>query len=157
MKKNSLTYLFLLLLLQLSGCDSTNQHNLNHFIEKLKNKAHITLPALPTLITVSSNMAIPNALRDPFAMSVTTSLTTENMHHYALTSLRLVGTLSNQQQHWALLQTPNHTLQRVTMGQRIGKSQAKIIAIEQDHITLQKLTQQSGKVIKEILVLSLGK
>ena len=48
----------------------------------------------------------------------------------------MVGTMSQEKQNWALIQTPDDTIQRVLTGNYLGQNNGKIIEVGNDGVEL---------------------
>jgi len=63
----------------------------------------------------------------------------EELERFELDSLRMVGTLENEQRLWGIVQDPSGVIHRVTVGNYIGRNTGKIIGIEEDEIQLREI------------------
>lgn len=82
--------------------------------------------------------------RSPFAINKP-ELTTEdsqkpqqNLELYPLASLVMVGTISDRATIWALIQVPSGQIYQATVGQSIGNSSGRIVAIDKSAIHLKE-------------------
>lgn len=86
----------------------------------------------PTVATTSgsdkkriSDIKAPNPNRVP-----------EFLESFPLDTLRMVGTIAQDNNTWALVQTPDNTIQRVISGNYLGQNHGKIVDIKGDGIDL---------------------
>lgn len=73
------------------------------------------------------------ALRDPFAPSVNSSLTS-----YPVTQLSMVGTINKNNELWAIVRTPDDKVYPVTVGSAIGSDQGKVLQVTNQQVTIQQ-------------------
>ena len=96
-------------------------------------------------------------LRDPFDSSVLMSATVQTAHvsnselspdpnrtpeyleSYPLDTLRMVGTMSQDAALWALVKTPDATIQRVAVGNYIGQNYGKIMQVSETGVDLSEI------------------
>ncbi len=87
--------------------------------------------------------------RDPFKSFVTRELARkkpvdlpwpprnqEELEHYALDSLRMVGTLEQQGEQWGLIKGPDSIIYRVKAGNFMGQNYGKILEVSEQRIHL---------------------
>lgn len=60
----------------------------------------------------------------------------EYLESFPLDTLRMVGTIAQEDSTWALIQTPDKTIQRVLSGNYLGQNNGKIIAVNSDEVLL---------------------
>ena len=65
----------------------------------------------------------------------------QELEQFTLDSLRMVGTLDNEQNQWAIVLDPNGTVHRVKVGNYLGQNIGKIINIYEDKIELREIVQ----------------
>lgn len=65
----------------------------------------------------------------------------EELEQFTLDSLRMVGTLDNENNQWAIISDPNGTIHRVKVGNYMGQNIGKIINIYEDKIELREIVQ----------------
>jgi type IV pilus assembly protein PilP len=68
----------------------------------------------------------------------------EELEQYELDSLRMVGTMDNENNNWAIVLDPNGVVHRVKVGNYIGANIGKVINIFEDRIDLREIVQDSG-------------
>jgi len=73
----------------------------------------------------------------------------EELEQYELDSLRMVGTLQNKEDLWAIVKDPEGTVHRVRVGNYIGRNFGKIINISEDGIELREIFKNPQGVWEE--------
>lgn len=68
----------------------------------------------------------------------------EELEQFELDSLRMVGTIDNESNNWAIVLDPNGVVHRVKVGNYIGANIGKIINIYEDRVDLREIVQDSG-------------
>jgi type IV pilus assembly protein PilP len=68
----------------------------------------------------------------------------EELEQYELDSLRMVGTIDNENNNWAIVLDPNGVVHRVKVGNYIGANIGKVINIFEDRMDLREIVQDSG-------------
>ncbi len=67
----------------------------------------------------------------------------EALENYALESLKMVGSLQQDEKVFALINSPDGTLHRVSVGNYLGKDFGQIAGISESEITLKEIVQDS--------------
>jgi len=65
----------------------------------------------------------------------------EPLEDYPLDALKMVGTLAKGKQAWAVIQAPDGTVHRASVGNHLGQNFGTIIRITEDKISLVELIQ----------------
>lgn len=68
----------------------------------------------------------------------------EPLEAYPLENLKMVGTLQNKQDMYALIKTPDNNLFRVRAGNYLGQNFGRITGINESAIKLKEIVQDSG-------------
>jgi type IV pilus assembly protein PilP len=68
----------------------------------------------------------------------------EELEQFELDSLRMVGTLENANENWAIINDPDNTVHRVKVGNYMGRNIGKIINVFEDRIELREIVQDSN-------------
>jgi type IV pilus assembly protein PilP len=132
--------------------------DLQQYVEEVKARESYKIPPPPT---VGESPIFPyqaQNLRDPFDSSelldkfrkvnagptdeqqfIPKNHTPEYLESFPLDSLRMVGTLSQGGALWALIKTPDSTVQRVTEGNYLGQNYGEIKGITDDKIYLTEI------------------
>ena len=161
--KHSKTYKYLALLrilvycfilLSISACTDTTA-DLQVWAQEVKSKPQKGVEPLPEVIPYKAFTYNPANKRDPFDSSIfrpkialnanqksnsdispDPNRVPEYLESFPLDTLRMVGTIAQDKQTWALIQTPDKTIQRVLSGNYLGQNNGKIISVDDDEIQL---------------------
>lgn len=68
----------------------------------------------------------------------------EELEQFELDSLRMVGTLDNENNNWGIVLDPDGVVHRVSVGNYLGVNIGKIINIYEDRIELREIVQDSS-------------
>jgi type IV pilus assembly protein PilP len=68
----------------------------------------------------------------------------EELEKFELDSLRMVGTLENADENWAIINDPDNSVHRVKVGNYMGRNIGKIINIFEDRVELREIIQDSN-------------
>lgn len=68
----------------------------------------------------------------------------EALEAFPLENLKMVGTLQQKQQVFALVKAPDSSLYRVTSGNYLGQNFGRIVGISETDIKLKEIVQDSG-------------
>lgn len=110
------------------------------------------LLALPDFILFQPETYQLDNSRSPFQLlnSATVNTTLPALQQYPLTSLKMVGTVQEKQQSWALILLPNNTVQRVTIGQILGKNHGQVINITSNKVIVAEPTSAGDTITHQI-------
>lgn len=148
---------YCLMLLMLTACtDST--HDLQLWAQEVKSKPQKGVEPLPEVIPYKSFEYVATGRRNPFDSSIfrpkiginakNNSNSTispdpnrvpEYLESFPLDTLRMVGTIAQEDNTWALIQTPDKTIQRVLSGNYLGQNNGKIIYVNSDEVLLTEI------------------
>ena len=137
--------------LGISGCGS-NGDDLRDYVATVKAQPAGVIPPIPE-VTAYEPFTYPVHSRDPFDSSVLAAQllpqnrpksdaqvdanrTAEYLESFQLDSLSMVGTLRQNTGLWALIRTPDGTIQRVTPGNHMGKNYGKITDVSETGVSL---------------------
>ena len=137
--------------LVLAGCAGNEHYDLKEFVAQSEQGLRGRVEALP-LPSAPQTLAYEAFDQpDPFSSSRTRApvgrtpgvewtppTTRETLEGYPLESLRMVGTMQRHGQRWALIQTPDKSVHRVTKGNRLGENFGAIAEVTD---TLVKLNE----------------
>lgn len=169
----------LLLLSTLIGC-SSNMGELEDYVEDVKNSPPGEVSEPPEIKTYAT-FVYPGHERDPFDTNVLAAeiivtpegvvkpkvskstipapdqnRVKEYLEGYPLDSLGMVGTLNQNNELWALIQTSDGTIQRVAQGNYMGKNYGKITSITESEIKLtEKVSDRIGGFIERQATIAL--
>ncbi len=68
----------------------------------------------------------------------------EELERFELDSLRMVGTLQNADNNWAIISDPDGVVHRVTVGNYIGRNIGKIINIYENKVEVREIVKNSN-------------
>lgn len=155
--KNSLRTVFALIALPmfLQGCADSNMDDLRAYVEEVKARKPGRIEPLPELQQVETFVFDPTGLRNPFKpesgapddepVASTTTLqpdrerSKEELELIPLDSIRMVGTLEQDQQVWGLVTTADGTIHRVQSGNYMGQNYGRITSVEEGGIFLTEI------------------
>lgn len=135
------------------GC-SGNISDLEAWVEEVKARPQEGIEPLPEIMPYKAFTYVKGSKRDPFdtsifrpqvasvAKKVSSSISPdpnrvpEYLESFPLDTLRMVGTMSQEAQNWALIKTPDNTIQRVLTGNYLGQNNGKIVDVTNDGVEL---------------------
>ena len=144
-------------LLMLTGCSNDDFTDLHKYIQSVHARPKVAIEPLPDSKVVETFIFEPDGLRDPFRPTeissdeetIDTSATVgikpdterrkEELEAYALDSLRMVGTLKDQNGLWGLVKAKDGTVHSVQVGNHMGQNYGQIIRILEDKIELMEI------------------
>jgi type IV pilus assembly protein PilP len=149
--------ILVLSLLALTGCGEDDMADLNQYLEEVKARPKVPIEPLPIIRPVESFVFNPEGLRDPF-QPLENALNGKNvdlsavngvkpdlqrkkdeLEAYALDTLRMVGTLTNQKGLWALIRAQDGSIHRIQAGQHMGLNYGRVIKILPNKIELMEI------------------
>ncbi|WP_438766253.1 pilus assembly protein PilP [Kushneria sp. TE3] len=160
--------IMLALCLGLWGCGEDRAAQLDAELETLRNRPVGHLDALPEQPVYQPLRYDAHARRSPFAaapgMAAATPAETpppssvrpdperarEPLENYALSALRLVGTLSVDGRTIALIRTPDGRVVRLQHRQHIGENNGRVTRIGSDHIEITELSPDGSGGFSEV-------
>lgn len=149
--------LYLAMLALLTACANDDVSDLNRFIQEVKARPKGIIQPLPENKIVESFIFQPEGLRDPFIPSEKnndeagvdvsgiggirpdTERRKEELEAFSLDSLRMMGTLNDDQGLWGLIKTNDGTVHSVQVGNHMGQNYGKITRILEDRIELMEI------------------
>lgn len=138
--------------LSLSACGHS-MSDLEQWVAKEKAQPGGRIPPIPQ-VTPYQGYAYPGHTRDPFDASVLQRLYNlahrgkveidpnrprQYLEQFPLDSLKMVGTLTDKGVTYGLIQTPDGTIQRVTLGEYMGQNSGKITEVTPTSIKLREI------------------
>ncbi len=162
----------LLVGLLLSACGD-DIGELENYVEDIKRNPPGVVSPIPEIKTYAS-FEYPGSSKDPFdanviaadileapdgrlnpspvstsTVKIDTNRSREYLEGYPLDSLTMVGTLNQNDNLWALIQTSDGTIQRVGVGNYMGKNYGKINRITENEVSLvEKVNDRIGGLIE---------
>lgn len=73
----------------------------------------------------------------------------QELEHFDLDSLRMVGTLQDKDQLWAIILDKTGTVHRVKVGDYMGRNYGKIMSISEDKVQLREIVSTNGGGLEE--------
>ena len=153
-KINSLSKLILLALFSsaLVACNGNKGDDLDKFMATAANDMGKTVAPLPEVLPYTPlQYNADGILTDPFkarkaanksgALQPNTNRPKEALEAYPLESLKYVGSLSKSKLSYALIKTPDNTVQQVKVGSYIGPNFGLITKIDETSISLKEIIQ----------------
>ncbi len=144
---------WLVLSFSLSGCSGSNTQDLQRFVNDVRDRQPTKIEPLPEFKPYETFLYQANDLRSPFdpgvpgqadqSLAGTTSTSSirpdanrqrEALEDFSLDTLRMVGTLSQKGQSWALVLANDGTIHRVQPGNYLGQNHGKIRRITEFEI-----------------------
>lgn len=145
------TLLGLFTLGALAGC-ADEMSDLKIYVEEVKARTTRKIEPIPE-ITPYVNFTYPQHSIDPFDASIIASApepgktpgvqidtdrVPEFLESFPIDTLRMVGTLEQDKTLWALIKTPDGTIQRVKKGNYMGQHNGKITEITEAQLKLKE-------------------
>ena len=136
----------------LSGCSSNNTQDLQRFVEDARARQQAKIEPLPEFKPYETFLYQAAELRNPFdpgtpgqTDQILSGTSTSNIHpdanrprepleDFPLDTLRMVGTLEQQGQSWALVLASDGTIHRLQPGNYLGQNHGKIKEISEFEI-----------------------
>jgi len=155
-KRVGVTALFVCL--ALLGCSGEPHGDLRQFVQESENLPHGRVPPLPEVKPYEPFTYVAFDLVDPFkprkieppknsgssGLAPDLNRRREPLESYPLESLKMVGTLEQKKQIYALVKAPDNGLFRVRTGNYLGQNFGRISAISEASIKLKEITQDAG-------------
>lgn len=135
----------------LSGCTGNNS-DLDAYIASVKEQPAGEIPPIPAIQSYIP-FEYPNHALDPFDKSIVSPKMLPNelsdssvkidrnrpkefLESFPLDALKMVGTLTQNKELWALIKTPDGTIQRVRTSNHLGKNHGRVTQIKETKLEL---------------------
>ncbi|EIC23347.1 pilus assembly protein PilP [Thiorhodovibrio frisius] len=146
--------------LGLAACGDANLWEVQGFVDDAKQKPAPPLEPVPQIKQVENFIYDPDGRRSPFVMDEQSAeavipesangtgpapdplRSKEVLEQYSLDSLRMVGTLDQNDTNWGLITSPDGILHRVTVGNYLGRNYGRVTSISQQGIQLMELINE---------------
>lgn len=155
------------------GCANNDMKDLRSFVEEVKQRPAGRIEPLPEIKEVETHQYSSSELRNPFAPERTEERETnvvnnngltpdfnrrkEELEEFPLDSLRMVGTLEQEESVWGLIKTKEGTIHRVKTGNHMGHNHGKINQINEEAVELTEIIKDGqGGYIERQATLALG-
>lgn len=151
-------WLPLVLCCGLAACGGEQYSDLRQFVKDSENLPHGRIPPLPDVKPYEPFTYDAYNLVDPFkprkieppksaaggGIQPDLARRKEPLEAYPLENLRMVGTLQQNKQTYALVKSPDNNLFRVKSGNYLGQNFGLITDISESSIKLKEIVQDSG-------------
>ncbi len=149
--------------LMLGGCISDDMASLHSYAEEIKARKGGYIEPLPEIKPVERYLYQSASRRDPFSSNFrdddqpssvvidseqqrslqreVRERNKEELEHFELDGLRMVGTLELDSALWGIVQDPDGTIYRVKEGNYMGRNYGKILAISEEKIELREIVK----------------
>jgi type IV pilus assembly protein PilP len=67
----------------------------------------------------------------------------EELEQFELDSLRMVGTMENEEYQWGIIQDPDGVVHRIRVGNYLGRNTGKILNVFEDRIEVREIVKNS--------------
>jgi type IV pilus assembly protein PilP len=150
--------------LALVGCGAEEHSDLRQFVRDSENMPRGRIPPLPEVKPYEPFEYAAFDLLDPFVPRKIEPAKIAGKRHpllppedrrkgpleaFPLENLKMVGSLSQKKEFFALIKTPDNNLYRVKMGDFMGQNFGRVIDISESAVKLKELIQDSGNDWKE--------
>lgn len=162
----------LVLPLLLVGCANQDMTDLHEYVNEVKSRPASGIEPIPEVKQVVGFVYSAKNRRDPFTRQVDETGATETvlddgvrpdpnrrkeeLEAYSLDSLRMVGTLEQEEQTWGLVKTSEGTIHRVAPGNYLGQNDGRITRISEDKIELIELVPTGSGFLEKEAAVALG-
>jgi len=143
------------LLTLLAGCGDDGMQDLRQYVKKVKARKPGRIDPLPeikqieTFVYVAGNRRNPfiptqeteseDALLDDNGLAPNANRRKEELEHFPLDSIRMVGTVDLNETVWGLVKTKDKTIYRIKVGNYMGQNHGQITSISEDKIELTEI------------------
>ncbi|MEJ2693189.1 MAG: pilus assembly protein PilP [Candidatus Thiodiazotropha sp.] len=144
-------------IVMLAGCASPNLDELKEYVDAKKAEPPGRIESLPEIKQITTYFYEADGRRDPFVpieakeqrqagkavsgISPNFNRRKEELEHFSLDSIRMVGTLEQLDVTWGLVKTKEGTIHRVKTGNYMGQNHGRIVLISEDKIELTEIVQ----------------
>ncbi|CAK0740091.1 type IV pilus assembly protein PilP [Gammaproteobacteria bacterium] len=149
----------------LVGCAGDDMSDLQSFIAQTKARPRPRVDPLPEIRPYETFLYAASELRDPFepisepqpeavtpqeqakptsAIHPDFNRHKEALESYPLDGLRMVGTLEQRGERWAVVRSPDGTVSRVQVGNFMGQNHGRINQISENRILLTEIVTDGG-------------
>ncbi len=154
---NLIFFTILILVVTLfAGC-GREMRDLEDYVEEVKSREPPGIDPIPEVKPYQSYKYQANNQRNPFEASIfqakivekikrpnssispDPNRTPEFLENFPLDSLRMVGTLEQRGSLWALIQTPEKTIQRISSGNYVGQNNGKVLEVSDAGIKIEEI------------------
>lgn len=154
--------------LALASCSGEQYSDLRQFVKESDNLPHGRIPPLPEVKPYDPFTYDAYNLADPFkprkievpktasgGLQPDFNRRKEPLEAYPLENLRMVGTLQQKKETFALVKTPDNNLFRVKLGNYMGQDFGRIEAITESAVKLKEFVQDGSGWTERISTMQL--
>jgi type IV pilus assembly protein PilP len=149
------------LVLTLGGCADQSMSDLERFVAEKNARKAGKIDPLPPIRPYNVKTYEAGEQKDPFqpffeaepkqiedaiadnGIKPDFNRISEELEQYPLDALRMVGTLEQEEGVWGIVQAPDNTIHRVTIGNYVGQNHGKIIDVQEYEIQLVEIIQDA--------------
>lgn len=159
--------------LVLSACNPSSSHqDLRDFIAENKQRPPGAIKAPPKIEPYTAFEYDAYRLRSPFALPLAEfadpnivassnvkpdpERVKERLEQFDLSAIKMVGTLTTGDVLWALIEDPDQSIERVKVGNFIGRNHGKIVEVVSNKINLIEIVASGGGWIERPNVMELN-
>jgi len=151
--------------LALPACSNSKLTDLEEYVEGVKAREPGPIEPLPEIEQIETFVYVADDRRDPFVMDRETAEAVpaaiangispdplrrkEELEQFSLDSLRMMGTLEQDNVVWGLIRSPEGTLHRVRTGNYMGMNHGEIIRISEEEIELTQIVPDESNAWRE--------
>ena len=150
----------------LAGCSGENLSDLHDYVKQVKARQKSRIEPLPEIMDYPTYSYDESQLRDPFIPPAPKRLASTDPHlrpdhhtpdvleQFPLDTLKMVGSLEQNGQRWALIKAQDGTLYRTKAGRYMGQDNGKIMNITETKVVLQEIVPDGlgGWVKREAVI-----
>ena len=141
------------MLFLLSACGGSGMSDLEQFVDEVKARKPAPIKPLPEIKQIETFTYVPGDRRSPFQQELPEEVATggaegvtpdkarrkEELEEFSLDSLRMVGTLNQNDIVWGLIRNKEGTIYRVRVGNYMGQNNGQITRISEEQIELTEI------------------
>ena len=149
----------------MAGCADNRMQDLKGFVQEVKARPKPPIKPLPEIKQVETFVYSAAELRNPFERGgeeeetataavdsgIRPDLTRrkEELELYPLDSVRMVGTLEQEEVTWGLVRSSDGVIHRVRTGNYMGQNHGKITFVSEEQIELTEIFKDGQGVYRE--------
>jgi type IV pilus assembly protein PilP len=161
-KIRSILSLTILVLLMCSCNSNEGKRELQQYIANLKSNANmpgkiplLTQFQLPTPVKYLTSETNNGANNGSGSSGGNNTVPSKPLQSYPLKDLQYVGNITQDNQTWAYILTPDNMIYGAKLGDIIGNTYGKIVKITGDHIEVLEQHKETGKPAQSIMTIEL--
>ncbi len=127
----------------LVGCsNSKNKEEVEKYIAQVESRPAPKVTPIPEFQAPARATYAANNLRSPFQPNITRrpdeNRQKEPLEAYPLDSLKMVGTLWQDNKLWAIVATPTNMVYKVTVGTHLGQNYGRVVTVSTSKINIEE-------------------